>query len=173
MSARFTGVPVYARLLPLLTALALGTPAAGRAQPAPSLLARALRCELRDAELASLLTTLAAADTAFHHTTAQYGAPTANVYRLAAPVTVRGFTSDEVVITPARILLAVPGKTVSDAVRALRLTPSSFSPASRDVRPSVSIVAFTLSHQQLAGKLLVGCEYAHADAAAWAGDGTF
>ncbi|WEF32727.1 hypothetical protein [Pseudoduganella chitinolytica] len=49
----------------------------------------------------------------------------------------------------------------------MKLQEEAYSPASREVRPTASIVAFQLSHPELAGKLLVGCQYANGAAAAW------
>lgn len=70
-------------------------------------------------------------------------------------------------LAPARVLLAVPDKTIDGAVRSLKLEKNPYSPASRTVRPTVSLVAFQLSHQNLQNKLLIGCEYAHQAAAQW------
>ncbi|AVR98537.1 hypothetical protein [Pseudoduganella armeniaca] len=131
------------------------------------LLERALSCQLKDNQLASLMHDLAAQQPAFAKPTSQYGAPSADVYQLSEPVTALGYTAAEVVITPARILLAVPGKAVSDAAGRLKLKEEAYSPASRVIRPTVRIVAFNLSHEKLQGKLLVGCEYASSGAARW------
>lgn len=130
---------------------------------------RALNCQLADEELAGLMQDLAADLVAFRRPVAQYGAPTANVYAMPVPLKAFGHASSMVVVMPARVLLAVEGRTVRQASMALGLHASSFGPASRQVRPGVSAVAFQLSHPMLAGKLLVGCEYASEAAARWPG----
>jgi len=131
------------------------------------LLENALSCKLKDSETASLMRELAARQPGLAKPATQFGAPSADVYQLQKPVTALGYTSSEVVVTPGRILLAVPGEPVAKAVGKLKLTPDEYGPASRDVRPTVSVVAFQLSHQALQNKLLVGCQYATADAASW------
>lgn len=149
-----------------LTSLLLFCSASALAAGSP-LLENALSCKLKDSEIPSLIRHLAVQQPAFAKPSKQYGAPSADVYQLREPVTALGYSSSEVVITPGRILLAVPGKSVGQAVATLKLKEEAYSPASREVRPSVSIVALQLSNDALAGKLLVGCEYANADAAAW------
>ncbi|MFP5391021.1 MAG: hypothetical protein ACLGI6_05675 [Gammaproteobacteria bacterium] len=131
------------------------------------LLENALSCKLKDSELASLMRELAVQQPAFAKPAKQYGAPSADVYQLPKPVSALGYSSSEIVITPARILLAVPGEPMARAIGKLKLKEEAFSPASRPVRPTVSVVAFQLSHQGLQEKLLVGCEYANPDAAQW------
>ena len=135
------------------------------------LLHRALGCQLGDNELALLITALAKERSDFKQPVQQYGAPSADVYELASPLSIYGYTSSQVVVTPARILLAVPGKTVGEAVKSLKLEETKFSPASRAVRPTVSTIAMKLSHASVADKLLVGCEYASSDAAQWLSGG--
>lgn len=49
----------------------------------------------------------------------------------------------------------------------LGLKEMPFSPMRREIRPTVSIVAFHLSQKALAGKLLLGCEYANSNGASW------
>jgi len=131
------------------------------------LLENALSCKLKDNEMSSLMRELASRQPDFAKPAAQFGAPSADVYRLQKPVTAFGYSASEVVVTPGRILLAVPGEPVARAIGKLKLTAEEYAPASRVVRPTVSVVAFQLSHQPLQNKLLVGCEYANADAAAW------
>jgi hypothetical protein len=131
----------------------------------PQLLQNALSCKLKDSDMPSLIRTLAAQQPAFAKPAKQFGAPSADVYQLQAPVTALGYSSREVVVTPGRILLAVPGETIAKAAGKLKLKEEEYSPASREVRPTVSVVAFQLSH--MADKLLVGCQYANNDAASW------
>ena len=56
---------------------------------------------------------------------------------------------------------------MSQAIGKLKLEEAPYSPAGRLVRPTVSVVAFQLSHKILENKLLVGCEYANAAAGSW------
>lgn len=141
------------------------------AAPAP-LIERALQCKLADKDLASLMRDLAAADSAMKKPATQIGAPTVDLYQLTAPVTAFGYTSSTVAVMPGRIALAVDGATVSSASAKLKLTEDAYGPSSRVVRPTVSVVAFQLSPKALAGKLLVGCEYANPATANWvAADG--
>jgi hypothetical protein len=133
----------------------------------PGLLERALSCKLKDKELPLLMQELSVQHPTLAAPVTQYGAPTADVYQLPTPVSALGYSSAEIVVTPARILLAVPNETPGQATGKLKLQQSPFSPASRMVRPTVSIVAFQLSHKALENKLLVGCEYANPAAAGW------
>lgn len=134
---------------------------------ADDLIRRAVNCELREQELASFAKDLANSAPEFKEPSQQYGAPSADVYQLASPVASYGFSATQVVVTPARVLIAVSGKNVQDAVKALALEESRFAPASRAIRPNVSVVAFQMSHEAIRGKLLVGCEYASPAAAKW------
>ena len=151
----------------IIVALALNCACALAAQPA--LLEGALQCKLADKDLASMMRALAAANPGMAKPAFQYGAPTVNVYQLAAPVTAFGYSSSTIAVMPGRILLAVSGTSLAAASARLKLEEQSFSPASRTVRPTVSVVAFQLSHKALEGKLLLGCEYGSAAAAAWSG----
>ena len=132
-----------------------------------NLLERAVGCELRDEEVASLLKTLKATHPDFKKSSLQYALPTADVYQLANPIRALGFASNQVVITPARILLVLPNETTSSVAQALGLKEIPFSPMRREIRPTVNIVAFHLSHKALVGKLLLGCEYANSNGASW------
>ncbi|HYD60426.1 MAG TPA: hypothetical protein VEC35_08735 [Noviherbaspirillum sp.] len=131
------------------------------------LLERAVGCDLRDEEVASLVKTLKATHPDFKKSSLQYALPTADVYQLANPLRAIGYASNQVVITPARILMVLPNETISSVVQALGLKEMPFSPMRREIRPTVSIVAFHLSHKALAGKLLLGCEYANSNSASW------
>ncbi|MBD8566739.1 hypothetical protein IFU01_20985 [Oxalobacteraceae sp. CFBP 8763] len=133
----------------------------------PTLLETALSCQLKDEQIASLMRDLALQQPAFVKPSQQFGTPSADIYRLPKPVSALGYSSNEVVVTPARVLLAVPAQTVSQAVDKLNLIEEAYSPASREIRPTVSVVAFQLSHKELENKLLVGCQYANNDAAGW------
>lgn len=131
------------------------------------LLERALSCKLKDGEMPSLMRELAVQQTAFVKPSKQYGAPSVDIYQLREPVTALGYSSAEVAVTTGRILLAIPSEPMSQAIDKLKLKEEPYSPARREVRPTVSVVAFQLSHKTLEGKLLVGCEYANNDAARW------
>jgi hypothetical protein len=155
-----------------LIALALSLSCACAFAAPASLLERALECKLADKDLASMMRDLGAADAAMKKPASSNGAPTVDIYQLTAPVTALGYTSSTIAVMPGRILLAVPGTTVSAASTKLKLKPDEFSPSSREVRPTVSVVAFQLSAKPLDGKLLVGCEYANPATAKWiAADG--
>ncbi|HEY0844644.1 MAG TPA: hypothetical protein VGE12_04725 [Noviherbaspirillum sp.] len=131
------------------------------------LLERAIGCGVRDEEVASLVKTLKAKHPDFKKSVLQYALPTADVYQLTNPLSAFGYASSQVVITPARILMVLPNETMSSAVQTLGLRELPFSPARREIRPTVNIVAFQLSHKELAGKLLLGCEYASQSGASW------
>jgi len=155
--------------LPMKKAIALGLflMSAGTLASASTLLEQALACQLKDSQLPTLMRDLAAQQPAFAKPAAQYGAPSADVYQLAAPVKAFGYASAEIVITSGRILLAVPGESLPKAIGKLKLTEEPYSPASRPVRPTVSVVALEMTHKTLENKLLVGCQYANNDAARW------
>lgn len=131
------------------------------------LLERAIGCGLRDEEVASLVKTLKAKHPDFRKSILQFALPTADVYQLTNALSAFGYTSNQVVITPARILMVLPNETMPGAVRALGLKELPFSPARREVRPTVNIVGVQLSHKELAGKVLLGCEYASPSGASW------
>ena len=151
------------KILPLLLCLVCVEARAAE----PDLLARAVRCELTDAQLSTLIHDISAQRPDFK-SPISYGAPSVDVYQLNSPVDAYGFSSSVVAVMPARILLVVSGTSVDKAASALHLEKTlSFLPASRTVRPSVSIMAFELSHKVLKGKLLVGCQYESPGAASW------
>ena len=138
----------------------------GSAQAADAtLLERALRCELKDGELARLMPGLAAQDKGFAKPAASGGAPSYDLYRLAGSASAHGYSGAEVLVMPATIALVVDGKPLASAVQALRLEGDGYSPAMRAVRPGANILAFQLS--SLSNKLLVGCRYEHGAAGAW------
>ena len=150
-----------------LSVLLLASYSATALSAQPTLLENALSCKLKDSELPSLMRELAVQQPAFAKPAEQVSAPSADIYRLNKPASAFGYASAEVVVTPGRILLALPGASRGKAISTLKLQEADYAPASRVIRPTVSLVAFQLSHQALANKLLVGCEYANADAAGW------
>jgi hypothetical protein len=131
------------------------------------LLQRALTCKLQDNELSSLLQDLAKTRTDFKKPTFLYALPSIDVYQLDSAISANGYTSSQVVVAPARVLMAVPGKALKEVIATLRLEESSFFPARRVVRPTVSIIAFRLSHAEIERTILVGCEYANPEAGQW------
>ena len=151
------------RLIALVLSLSSSCALAAQAP----LIERALQCKLADKDLAPMMRNLAAANPGMKKPTLQNGAPTFDLYQLSAPVEAFGYKSTTIVVMPGKIMLAVSGATFSQASASLKLEASSDSPASRVVRPTVSVVAFQLSARPVDGKLLVGCEYANPDAAAW------
>ncbi|MFT3930577.1 MAG: hypothetical protein QM709_09825 [Spongiibacteraceae bacterium] len=140
---------------------------------ASTLLERALNCELQDSELKNLIQTIAVQQPELENPTAELATPSINLYELKTPITAFGYTSTTVAVTPARIMLAIPAINTKDVVKKLKLTEDEYSPASRIVRPTVSVVSFKLSHASLQGKTLVGCEYANPAAATWIQSGSF
>jgi hypothetical protein len=106
------------------------------------LLQRALTCKLQDNELSSLLQDLAKTRTDFKKPTFLYALTSVDVYQLDSAISANGYTSSQVVVAPARVLMVVPGKALKEVIATLRLEESSFSPARRVVRPTVSIIAF-------------------------------
>jgi hypothetical protein len=136
---------------------------------ASRLLSRALSCQLGDADLGTLMSALAAERPELRTPRAQLSAPSGTLYVLATPVSALGFSSSLILVQPMRILMAVQGMTVPRVAGRLLLEPVPFSPSSRSVRPNVSVIAFDLHHAQLAGRVLVGCEYALPGAAGWLG----
>lgn len=146
--------------------IAMFLSAVGSAQAADAtLLERALRCELKETELARLMPGLAAQDKGFTRPAASGGAPSYDLYKTAGSVSAHGYNAAEVVVMPATIMLAVEGKPLAAAVKALQLEGDEYSPAVRSVRPGVEIIAFQLS--SLPNKVLIGCRYSHEAAGAW------
>ena len=145
--------------------------ACGACQAAnPELIHRAVNCELRDDEVPTFTNALAQAGPDFKRPSAQYGAPVADVHDLAEPVSAFGFRAQQLVIMPTRVLLAISGQALAEVVKTLDLTEAPYAPASREVRPTVTVVALRLSHQALQNKVLLGCEYAQPASALWPGE---
>jgi len=139
----------------------------------PALLTRAVSCQLTDAEIPSLPTALNALLPEMRKAKQSFAAPSGALYQLEKPVSALGYTSTKVLIQPARILLVVPEVTAKSVNKKLQLTEEPYSPASRSVRPTVSIVRFQLHQEGLAGNMLIGCEYAQEGAAKWLGEDIF
>jgi hypothetical protein len=150
-----------------MIALVLSIGCSGAFAAPATLLERALECKLADKDLASLMRELGAADGAMKKPATQIGAPTVDLYQLAAPVTAFGHSASTVAVMPGRILLAIDGATMDAASAKLKLKEESYGPSSREVRPTVSVVAFQLSAKPLAGKLLLGCQYGNPATATW------
>lgn len=145
------------------------------AEEAGSLLERAIACELGEAEIATLLERSAAADPGMRKPAQALAAPSGDLYRLTRPIGALGYTASEVFVAPGRIAIAVPGEALEKVAARLRLTPEPFGPAQRGVDDGRTLIAYQLSQAPLAGKVLVGCQYADPAALAWAGrdDGLF
>ena len=110
-----------------------------RAEPADALLARALTCDLRNDELASLTEALEQADPGFKAPAHRYALPTYNLYRTSHPITAYGHSSDEIVMQPGRVVMLIPLKERAAVEQTLRLeNPSEYLPSSRDVGESRS-----------------------------------
>lgn len=140
---------------------------------ASTLLERAINCELQDEELKNLIQTIAVHQSEFKKPALELAAPSVNLYELEKPITVFGFTAETIAVMPGRVMLAVSGTNKNNVTKKLNLIEEEYSPSSKTVRPTVSVVAFNLSHSALQGKTLVGCEYASPAAASWIQDGPF
>lgn len=161
------------------TVLIISTLIAGQA--GAGTLERALACALKPAELPALMKNLRAQDSGFKKPVAKLGMPTMDVFKLAAPVTAHGFTTDEVVVAPTRVAMVLRGKTSMELGRSLTLqktipdapgeAPNPFAPWERMVQPRyASLVAYQSSHHRLQDAALLGCQYAHNGAALWPDD---
>ncbi len=154
-------------LLAALTSLAAAGPSAAREQE--TLLARALSCRIGDGETAKLMDALAVEDAGMKSAAQSLAAPSGNLYRLTAPVSALGYSTNEIYISPGRIVMVVSGQQPASVAARLQLEPDPYGPAERRIDDAHKIIAYQLSQSPLAGKLLVGCEYADPAALAWLG----
>lgn len=148
-----------------LLLFAAGSPAS--AGPPPSLLSRALSCQLRGNEIQNLMETLPRQIPEMGSVARSYAAPSGNLYRLKRPESVLGYSSDEIYVQPARILMLVSGVSASKVARKLHLMFAPFPPAARAITPTATLVSYQLHQEGLAGKVLVGCEYDDPAALNW------
>jgi hypothetical protein len=152
-----------------LTLLVFATVPPVIAAPPPSLLRRALSCQLRGDEIPKLMQMLPRQIPEMGAVAQSYAAPSGNFYKLTGPVSALGYSSAEIYIQPARILMLVSGVSAKMVVRKLHLKLAPFSPAARSIRPTATLVSYELHQQGLAGKVLIGCEYADPAALNWLG----
>lgn len=160
--------PWWTRSLILSAALALAAPSAARERE--TLLARALSCRIDDAAVATLMNALAAEDAGMKSAVQTFAAPSGNLYRLAAPVSALGYSTDAIHVSPGRIVMVVSGQQPASVAARLRLTSTPYGPAERRIDQGRKIVAYQLHQDGLDGKALVGCEYGDPAALAWLAD---
>lgn len=158
------------RLLIAVTALVAVTTAPSAALARESLLARALSCRIDGGEVATLMDALAAEDAGMKSAAQCFSAPSGNLYRLAAPVSALGYSTDAIYVSPGRIVMVVSGQDPARVAERLKLTPDPLGPAERRIDDAGKIVAYQLHQGELDGKVLVGCEYGDPSALAWLAD---
>lgn len=154
-------------LIALVTLMMLAAAGPSAARERETLLARALSCQIGDGEIAKLVEGLAAEDVGMKSAAQSLAAPSGNLYRLAAPVGALGYSSSEIYISPGRIVMAVSGQPPASVSARLQLTPVPDGPAERRIDGARKVIAFQLHQSALAGKVLVGCEYADPAALGW------
>ena len=160
--------PFLTRPLILLAALALAAPAA--AGEPDALLARALSCQVDDGAVATLMPALAAKNAGMKTPVQAFAAPSGNLYRLAAPVSALGYSTDMIHVSPGRIVMVVSGASPDAVAARLRLSAEPYGPAERRIDDGRKIIAYQLHQGPLDGKVLVGCEYADPAALTWLAD---
>jgi len=160
---------VVNRTLALVATLAaLAAPSAVLARE--SLLARAVSCRIDDSAVATLMAGLAAEDAGMKSPAQAFAAPSGNLYRLAAPVSALGASTDTIYVSPSRIAMVVSGEALAAVSARLQLEPSSYGPAERSIDEGRTLIAYQLHQGGLDGKVLVGCAYGAPAALAWLGD---
>lgn len=155
-----------ARVLALAALAALvAAPPLAWAQDGP--LARAVSCKLEDGAVAGLMSRLAEQDPGLKTPAQSLAAPSGALYRLTSPVSALGVSSNEIYVTPGRILMVVSGQGLATVSARLKLTAEPNTPDTRRIDETHAVVAYQLHQAPLAGKVLVGCAYDHPDALAW------
>lgn len=154
-------------LLAALMSLAAAGPSAARERE--TLLSRALSCRIDDGETAKLMDALAVEDAGMKSAAQSLAAPSGNLYRLTAPVSALGYSTNEIYISPGRIVMVVSGQPLASISARLQLEPDPYGPAERRIDDAHKVIAYHLSQSPLAGKVLVGCEYADPAALTWLG----
>jgi hypothetical protein len=157
-----------ARPLILLAALVVAAPAAAR-EP-ETLLARALSCQIDDGAVATLMPALAAENAGMKAAVQAFAAPSGNLYRLAAPVSALGYSTDAIHVSPGRIVMVVAGQSPAAVAARLRLESEPYGPAERRIDDGRKVIAYQLHQGPLDGKVLVGCEYGAPAALTWVAD---
>lgn len=152
-------------LVAALSLLSVAAPSAAFARE--TLLARALSCRIEDGAITGLMERLAIEDAGMKAPVQSLAAPSGNVYRLATHVSALGYSATEIYVSPSRIAMVVSGQALASVSSGLRLTPDPYGPAERQIDDAHKIIAYELHQDTLAGKVLVGCEYANPAAQAW------
>ncbi len=145
----------------------LGCLAKGAVAAPPSLLESALSCKLQQGEISKFMTKIAFIEPGMAMPARSFGAPAGSLYALGAPVTVWGFNSNEIYVTPTRIMLVVSGTALKAVAKKLKLAAVPLSPSSRQITATTQVVSYELHQEGLSGKVLVGCQYDDPAAAAW------
>jgi hypothetical protein len=130
-------------------------------------LARAVSCQVGDGEIAKLMDRLATEDAGMKAPAQSLAAPSGNLYRLARPFSALGYSTSEIYVSPSRIAMVVSGQPLASVSARLHLAPTPYGPAERPVDDTRKIIAYELHQDALAGKVLVGCEYADSGAQGW------
>jgi hypothetical protein len=151
-----------------LTSLALAAPSVALA--GETLLARAVSCKVDDSGVATLMGALAAEDTGLKTPAQAFAAPSGNLYRLAAPVSALGYSTNAIYVSPGRIVMVVSGQDPASVSTRLQLAAEPYGPAERRIDDGRKIIAYQLHQGALDGKVLVGCEYGDPAALAWLAD---
>jgi hypothetical protein len=152
-------------LLVALGSLASAAPAVARAQEGR--LVRALSCRLGDGEIATLMAALAIDDVGMKVPIQSFAAPSGNLYRLKAPVSALGYSTNEIYVSPGRMLMVVSGQKQASVSAKLSLTPAPYSPDERRLDGTHALIAYQLHQEPLADKVLIGCAYDDPAAAVW------
>jgi hypothetical protein len=157
------------RTLALVATLAaLAAPSAALARE--SLLARAVSCGIDDGAVATLMAGLAAEDAGMKSPAQAFAAPSGTLYRLAAPVSALGASTDAIYVAPGRIAMVLSGQGLAAVAARLQLEPAPHGPAERPIDEGRTLIAYQLHQDGLEGKVLVGCAYGAPAALAWLGD---
>ncbi|WP_245487094.1 hypothetical protein [Rhizobium leguminosarum] len=141
--------------------------AACQARAEDSLLVHALTCELPSGEVKNLPADLEASVPGFAAPKKEFALPSMNLYSLEKPISAFGYTSSEVLIQPGRILLAISGTNLDAVIKSQELTVADIDilPALKQVGLNTAIIAFRSGQEDLASKVLLGCEYRMPEAA--------
>ena len=141
--------------------------AACQARAEDSLLVHALTCELSSGEVKNLPANLKASVPGFAAPEKEFVLPSMDFYSLEKPISAFGYTSSEVLVQPGRILLAISGTNLDAVIKSQELTAADMDilPALKQVGPNMAIVAFRSGQEDLASKVLLGCEYQMPEAA--------
>lgn len=162
-----TAITRHVFLFAALMSLAVAGPSAAR--EGETQLARALSCRIDDGAIAKLMDALAVEDAGMKSPAQSLAAPSGNLYRLTAPVSALGYSTNEIYVSPGRILMVVSGQPPASVSARLQLEPVPYSPAEQRIDDAHKIIAYQLNQSPLAGKVLVGCAYGDPAALTWLG----